>query len=97
MKTPNARLLGNKVLVLPSEKMDQSPGGIYLPDQVQKKPAEGVVVACGSGLRLDDGSRAPLEVSVGEKVIYSKYGGTEITIEGKEYVVLDADQIFVVL
>ena len=91
------RPLRDKVVVKPSEGEEKSSGGIYLPDTAKKKPQEGKVIAVGTGKLLDDGTIKPLTVQVGDTVIYSKYGGTEVTIEGEELVLLDEDQIFAVL
>jgi chaperonin GroES len=91
------RPLRDKVVVKPSEEEEKTAGGIFLPDTAKKKPQEGRVVAVGSGRLLDDGTIKPLTVQVGDTVIYSKYGGTEVTIEGQDYVLLDEDQIFAVV
>lgn len=88
--------LGDKVVVEPLEGEDKSPGGIILPDTAKKKPQEGVVLAVGPGKVLDDGTRGKMYVKAGDKVIYAKYGGTEVTVEGKEYVILDQDSIYAI-
>ena len=88
--------LGNRVLVEPSEAEDKSAGGILLPESAQEKPAEGKVIAVGPGELLDDGERAEMSVSEGDIVIYKKYGGTDVTIDGKDYVVVDEDSILAV-
>lgn len=90
------RPLATKVVVVPSDEEEKTSGGIVLPDSAKKKPSEGKVVAVGKGRTLDDGKLVPLAVKVGETVIYSKYGGTEVKLEGKEYVILDEDQIYAV-
>ena len=92
----NFRPLADKVLVKPSEAEAKTSGGIYIPDSAQQKPQEGEVIAVGPGRVLDDGSRSTLTVSIGDKVIYSKYGGTELKLEGQEYMILDEDQIYAV-
>ena len=91
------RPLRDKIVVKPSESEEKSAGGILLPDTAKKKPQEGKVVAVGSGRLLDDGTLKSLSVSVGDTVIYSKYGGTETTLEGVDYVILDEDQIYATL
>lgn len=91
------RPLRDKVVVKPSEGEEKSAGGIFLPDTAKKKPQEGKVIAVGSGRVQDDGSIKPLSVKIGDVVIYSKYGGTEVTIEGEELVLLDEDQIYAVV
>ena len=92
----NFRPLSDKVLVKPSEAESQTSGGIFIPDSAKQKPQEGEVIAVGPGRVLDDGSRSTLTVTVGNKVIYSKYGGTELKLEGQEYMILDEDQIYAV-
>ena len=88
--------LGDKVVVEPLEGEDKSPGGIILPDTAKKKPQEGVVVAVGPGKVLESGSRGEMAVKEGDKVIYAKYGGTEVTVGGKDYVILDQDSIYAI-
>jgi chaperonin GroES len=92
----NFRPLSDKVLVKPSDAETQTSGGIFLPDTAKQKPQEGEVIAVGPGRVLEDGSRSQLAVSVGDRVIYSKYGGTELKLAGEEYVILDEDQIYAV-
>ena len=90
------RPLGDKVVVKPSDAEEKSAGGIYLPDTAKSKPQEGTVVAVGQGRTLDDGSRKAMAVQVGDKVVYSKYGGTEFKLDGEMVMILDEDQIFAV-
>ena len=92
----NFRPLEDKVLVKPSQSEEKSSGGIYIPDSAQQKPIEGSVIAVGPGKVLDDGSRAEMTVKAGDKVVYSKYGGTELKLDGEEYVILDEDQIYAI-
>lgn len=89
--------LGDKVVVEPLESEEKSPGGIILPDTAKQKPQEGKVIAVGPGRVLDDGKRAEMAVKVGDKVIFAKYGGTEVTIDGKELVILDQDSIYAIV
>lgn len=91
------RPLYDKVVVEPLEEEDKSTGGLYLPDTAKKKPQIGKVVAVGDGKILEDGSRADLTVKVGDKVLFSKYGGNEVTVDGKEYTILEEDQIFAII
>jgi chaperonin GroES len=79
------RPLGDHVLVKPLSKEEKTEGGIYLPDTAKEKPQEGEVVAVGQGRMLDNGTRVAPEVKAGDKVIFSKYGGTEFKIEDEEY------------
>jgi chaperonin GroES len=97
-KTPSLRLrpLGDKVVVRSEEEEERTPGGIILPDSAKKKPTEGTIIAIGTGKKTEEGKTIPLSVKVGDKVIYSKYGGTEITIDGEEYLILDEDQIYAI-
>ncbi len=90
------RPLGDKVVVKPSEAEDKSAGGIILPDAAKQKPQEGTVIAVGTGRLLDDGKRNTLTVKVGDKVVYSKYGGTEFKLDGETVVILDEDQIYAI-
>lgn len=90
------RPLGDKVLVEIVGEEEKSPGGIILPDSAKQKPTEGVVVAVGPGRILDNGNRADMAVKAGDKVIFSKYGGTEITVDAKDYIILDQDSIYAV-
>lgn len=92
----NFRPLSDKVLVKPSEAETQTSGGIYIPDSAKQKPQEGEVIAVGPGRVLDDGTRSTLAVAVGDTVIYSKYGGTELKLDGTDYMILDEDQIYAV-
>ena len=86
--------LGNRVVVKPSEGEEQmSAGGIYIPDTAKEKPQEGEVVAVGPGRLTDDGNRVPMEIAVGDMVVYSKYAGTEYKEGDDEYLVLREDDI----
>jgi chaperonin GroES len=86
--------LGNRVVVQPVEREEQmSAGGIYIPDTAKEKPQEGTVVAVGPGRVGDDGKRIPMEIQVGDTVVYSKYGGTEYKEGDQEYLVLREDDI----
>ena len=86
--------LGNRIVVEPSEDEEQmSSGGIYIPDTAKEKPQEGTVIAVGPGKLNDDGKRVPIEVEVGDTVVYSKYGGTEYREGDTEYLVLRDDDV----
>ncbi|MDP3013479.1 MAG: co-chaperone GroES [Candidatus Subteraquimicrobiales bacterium] len=84
--------LGDRVVVKPGESEEVLRSGIVLPDTAKEKPQEGTVVAVGSG-RYEEGKLIPLAVKVGDKVISSKYGGTEVKVEGEEYLVLSERDI----
>ena len=86
--------LGNRVVIEPTETDEQvSSGGIYIPDTAKEKPQEGKIVAIGPGKLNDDGSRTPLEVKVGDIVVYSKYAGTEYKEGDIEYLIVREDDI----
>lgn len=86
--------LGNRVVVKPNDENEQvSSGGIYIPDTAKEKPQEGTIVAAGPGRVTDDGSRVPMEIAVGDIVVYSKYAGTEYKEGDTEYLVLREDDI----
>ena len=87
--------LGDKIVVKPNPEEEITAGGIYVPDTAKKKSTEGKVVAVGRGKTVDGKLIAP-EVKVGEVVIYSKYGGTEVIIDNTTYVILDEDSILAV-
>ena len=89
--------LGDRVFVKVSEKEEKTAGGIILPDTAKEKPQIGEVSAIGPGKRNDDGTRQPLEVKVGDKVLYSKYAGTEVKLGADEYVLLSEKDILAIL
>lgn len=80
--------LGERIVIKPTEQEAQTRGGILLPDTAKEKPQEGEVIAVGPGRASDDGSRIPMELSVGDKVIYSKYAGTEYEDGDEEYLIM---------
>jgi chaperonin GroES len=80
--------LGERVIIKPSEQESTTKGGIFLPDTAKEKPQEGEVVAVGPGRATDDGSRVAMELNAGDKVIYSKYAGTEYKDGDEEYLIL---------
>lgn len=85
--------LGERVVIKPLEREEKTPGGIILPDTVKEKPQEGEVVAAGPGRVNDDGKRIPLDIKVGDKVIYSKFAGTEYKEGEEEYLILRESDI----
>lgn len=87
------RPLADRVLVQVKEEATKTKSGILLPDTAQKKSQRGVVIAVGSGKLSDDGKRIPLEVKVGDEVLFSKYSGSEIKQDGKDYLLLDERDI----
>jgi chaperonin GroES len=89
--------LQDRVLVKRVEEETKTAGGIIIPDNHKEKPARGEVVSVGKGYRLTDGSIRSLEVKAGDKILFSKYAGTEIKVEGKEYLIMKEDEILGVL
>ncbi|MFH1361643.1 MAG: co-chaperone GroES [bacterium] len=87
--------IGDRVVVKPEPEEIKTKSGIVLPDSAKEKPQEGTVIAVGSG-KLEDGKKVSLEVKVGDKVIYSKYGGTEFKIDGEEYMILSERDILAI-
>ena len=81
----NLKPLQDRIVVKVLEKEEKTPTGIVLPDQAKDKPQEGEVVAVGSGKVLDSGNKQEMDVKVGDKVLYSKYAGTEVKVDSKEY------------
>ena len=89
----NIRPLHDRVIVRRMEEERTSAGGIVIPDSATEKPSQGEIVAVGKGKILENGEVRPLEVKVGDKVLFSKYGGTEIKIEGEELLVMREEDI----
>ena len=90
------RPLEDRIVVQPSDAEQMTASGLVIPDTAKEKPQEGTVLAIGPG-RFEDGQRVPLDVSVGDVVLYSKYGGTEVKYRGEEYLVLSARDVLAVL
>ncbi len=89
--------LGDRVLIKPSEEKEKTKGGIVLPDTAKERPQEGEIVAVGEGKRTDDGKVIPLSLKVGDKVLYGKYSGTEITVDGEEYLIMREEDVLAVI
>ncbi len=89
----NVQPLHDRVIVKPEEKAEKTAGGIIIPDTAQEKPQRGKIVAVGKGSKRDE----PMTVKVGDTVLFGKYGGTEIEIEGEKYLLLKETDIFVIL
>jgi chaperonin GroES len=85
--------LADRLVVKPIQKEEMTKGGIFIPDTVKEKPQEGEIVAVGPGRMTDDGKRIEMDVKVGDRVIYSKYGGTEIKVEDEEMMILRESDI----
>src|SRR5216117_218715 len=97
--TPNVRPVGDRILVEAVEEKENKgkKGGIIIPDSAKEKPMESVVVTLGTGKTDDNGKKVPFEVKKGDRVLASKYGGTEIKLGGKEYKILNGDDIIAVI
>ena len=93
----NIQPLGDRILIKPLEAEEKTKGGIVLPDTAKEKPQEGKVVAVGKGRVLESGKVEPLEVKVGDIVLYGKYSGTEITKEGDEYLFVKEEDILAIV
>jgi chaperonin GroES len=93
MAKVNVRPLGDRVLVQPLEEAEVKKGGIIIPDTAKEKPQEGKVVALGTGKRDEDGKNIPFTVKTGDTVLISKYGGTEIKVDGNSYLIMREDDI----
>lgn len=89
--------LNDNVVVERLTDPEKSPGGIYVPDAAKEKPVKGKVVAVGPGKLLDTGKRSPLDVKVGDTVVFGKYGGLEVDVEGKKYLVMKETDLLVKL
>ncbi len=89
--------LGDRVVVRPKQKEEVTKSGIVLPDTAKEKPQEGEVIAVGPGRVLDNGSRAPMELAVGQSVLYAKYAGTEFKVDDEEYLILREPDVLAVV
>ena len=91
------RPLNDRILVKRVAEESTTKGGIIIPDTAKEKPAEGIVEATGNGKLSDDGKRVPVEVNVGDRVLFGKYSGTEAKIEGEEYLIMREDDILAII
>jgi chaperonin GroES len=89
--------LGDRVVIKPVEPEERTKGGIILPDTAKEKPVVGEVVAAGPGRKADDGKTIALEVKVGDKVLYGKYSGTEVTVDNQELLIMRESDIFAIV
>lgn len=89
--------LSDRVIVEPAAAETQTASGIIIPDTAKEKPMKGEIVALGDGKQTDDGKLVPLTVKVGDKVLYGKYSGTEITIEGDEYLIMRESDVYAII
>jgi len=93
----NIRPLNDRILIKRLEEEETTKGGIIIPDSAKEKPAEGEVVAVGNGKLNDKGERIPLEVKAGDRVLFSKYGGTDVKLDGEDHLIMREDDILGVL
>jgi len=89
--------LADRVVVKPLEESEQMRGGLYIPDTAKEKPSQGEVVAVGPGKVSDEGARIEMDVNVGDRVLYGKYSGTDVTLDGVEYLILRESDILAVI
>src|SRR5919202_3275035 len=91
------RPLHDRVVVKRIEESEKMQGGLYIPDSAKEKPQEGEVVAIGKGKRLEDGKLVPLDVQVGDRILFGKYSGSEIKLDGEEYLIMREDEVLGIL
>jgi len=89
--------LGDKVLVKRLEAEEKTAGGIVLPDTAKEKPKQGKVIALGDGVQLESGEKAPFQVKKGDTVLFGSFAGTEVTIDGEEYILMSEDDILAII
>ena len=95
--TVNFKPLKDRILLKRVDQEEKSPGGIIIPDTAKEKPAEGVVLAVGSGVMDDHGNLHPVEVKVGDRVLFAKWGGNEVKIDGDDYIIMKESDILGIL
>ena len=93
----NLKPLGDRVVIKPSPKEEVTKSGLVIPDTAKEKPQEGTILAVGPGRTDEDGDRIPMDVKVGDKVLYAKYAGTEVKLEGEEYIILKETDILAIV
>jgi chaperonin GroES len=89
--------LGDRLLVKPNESEEKTKSGIVLPDSAKEKPQEGLVISTGEGARDDKGARIAMDVKTGDTVLYSKYAGTEVKIDGKEHLIIRENDVLAII
>lgn len=93
----NLKPLGDRVVVQPVEQDEQTASGIFLPETAKEKPQQGEIIAAGPGGRKENGERIALDVKIGDKVLYARYSGTTIKLDGKEYLILKESDILAIV
>jgi chaperonin GroES len=91
------RPLNDRIIVQRIEEQEQMRGGLYIPDTAREKPQEGKVIAVGNGKLLESGSRTPIDIKAGDRVLFGKYAGTEVKLDGEEYLILREDDVLGVI
>jgi len=91
------RPLNDRIIVRRVEEQEQMRGGLFIPDTAKEKPQEGLVIAVGNGKLLDNGTRISIDVKAGDKVLFGKYSGTEVKLDGEEYLILREDDVLGVI
>jgi chaperonin GroES len=91
------RPLNDRIIVRRVEEQEQMRGGLYIPDTAKEKPQEGEVIAVGNGKLLNDGKRIEIDIAVGDRVLFGKYAGTEVKLDGEEYLILREDDVLGVI
>jgi len=95
--TVNVKPLADRVLVKPAAAEEKTKSGIIIPDTAKEKPMQGEIIAVGKGKVSEEGKLTPLQVKVGDKVLYGKYSGTELTLDGDEYLIMRESDIFAII
>ena len=93
----NVKPLADRILVRRIEEQETRKGGIIIPDTAKEKPQEGEVIAVGNGKTLENGSKVALDVKAGDRILFGKYSGTDIKIDGQEYLILREDEVLAIL
>jgi chaperonin GroES len=93
----NIKPLSDRIVVEPLEETEEMRGGLYIPDTAKEKPQQGTVIAVGPGRRTDKGELIPVELKKGDRVLYGKYSGTEVTIDGTDYLIIKESDVLAVL
>lgn len=93
----NIQPLADRVIVERVDAMEKSAGGLYIPDTAKEKPQEGKVIAVGKGKRKEDGTIIPLDVKKGDRILFGKYSGNDVTVNGKEYIIMREEDILGIL
>ncbi|MFM7584610.1 MAG: co-chaperone GroES [Caldilinea sp.] len=93
----NLKPLGDRIVVEPAEQEEQTSLGIFLPETAKEKPQQGKVIAAGPGARKENGDRIEMDVKVGDRVLYARYAGTSIKLDGKEYLILKESDVLAIV